>query len=142
MQIVYTLQLPPDVESVPVVRGLLRASMLQLGVLEPCVDDVALAVTEACANVINHAGGGEYSVEVEIDAEDCHIRVIDTGGGFDANSASAASDFAESGRGVNLMRALVDEMHFIPREHEAGFVVHLTKHLELVDGSALQALSP
>ncbi|HET9689707.1 MAG TPA: ATP-binding protein [Acidimicrobiales bacterium] len=143
MQIVYTLQLPPDVESVPLVRGLVRSSMLQLGVLEPCVDDVALAVTEACANVINHAGGAgsEYSVEVEIDPGDCHIRVIDTGGGFDANSAGAAHDFAESGRGVALMRALVDELHFIPREHEAGTIVHLTKHLDLDGESPLRALS-
>lgn len=143
MQIVYTLQLPPDVESVPLVRGLVRASLLQLGVAAHCTSDVALAVTEACANVISHARGigHEYEVQVEIDPTDCHIRVVDTGAGFDAGAIEAAQDFAESGRGVALMRALMDDLHFIPREQQPGTIVHLTKHLDLEGDSPLRALA-
>ena len=143
MQIVYTLQLPPDVESVPLVRGLVRSSMRQLGVEAHCTSDVALAVTEACANVISHARGvgHEYEVQVQIDPTECHIRVVDTGSGFDAAAITAAEDFAESGRGVSLMRALMDDLHFVPREQQAGTIVHLTKRLDLEDGSPMRTMA-
>ncbi|MCU4185440.1 ATP-binding protein [Acidiferrimicrobium sp. IK] len=145
MQILYSLRLPPDVESVPLVRGILRSSMEQLGVDRRCVADVALAVTEACANVITHARGvgHDYEVQVEFDPDACHIRVIDTGDGFDPAAIEQAGDFAESGRGVTLMRALVDDLHFMPRGdgEQSGTMVHLTKRLFLDAGSALKALA-
>jgi serine/threonine-protein kinase RsbW len=143
MRIVHTLQLPSDVESVPLVRGVLRASMIQLGVLDSCTSDVALAVTEACANVISHARGGgrDYEVQVEINPSECNIRVVDTGVGFDAGALGPAGDLAESGRGVTLMRALVDDLHFVVGADRPGTVVHLTKRLELEEASPLRALA-
>jgi serine/threonine-protein kinase RsbW len=145
MQITYSLRLPPDVESVPLVRGLLRSSMEQLGVDRRCVADVALAVTEACANVITHARGDghEYEVQVDFDTEACHIRVLDTGTGFDPGELDAAGDFAESGRGVTLMRALMDDLDFVPRGsgEQVGTMVHLTKKLVFEPDSPLRALA-
>jgi serine/threonine-protein kinase RsbW len=143
MQIVYTLHLPPDVESVPLVRALVTSSMDELGVDERCTADVALAVTEACANVISHARGvgHEYQVQVEIDPDRCHIRVLDTGEGFDPLAVETAGDFAEGGRGMLLMRALMDDLDFVPREEQQGTIVHLTKRLVTAPGSPLRTLA-
>jgi serine/threonine-protein kinase RsbW len=85
MHILFTLRLPSDARSVPVARGLCRDAMTRVGVHRSCIDDVALAVTEACANVTVHASGNgrSYEVQVEIDETWCHIRVVDTGPGPD-----------------------------------------------------------
>ncbi len=135
MQINYSLALPRDAQTVAVVRRLCIGAMTELGVVEAHISDVALAVTEACANVIDHSSDAEddYEVAVAISERRCTIRVIDHGSGFDPaslDSAPAAGTAVEHGRGITLMRALVDSAHFDSRP-QAGTVVHLEKLLEL-----------
>jgi serine/threonine-protein kinase RsbW len=144
MEIHYGLRLPTEVATVPIVRELCRTAMSKLGVSEECVQDVALALTEACANVIEHSAGtdDDYEVRVQIDNERCEIRVVDTGRGFDADGlhdATMPGTDAERGRGIQLMKALVDRVTFesIP---EQGTIVHFEKRLELADDSPLLSL--
>jgi serine/threonine-protein kinase RsbW len=133
-----SMQLPRDVLSVPVTRHMVRAAMRETGVVREDSDDVELAVTEACANVIDHSGPGDaYEVTFTLRSGVCHIRVIDVGRGFDHASLSSprmADDQAEHGRGVALMHALVDQVHF-ESEPERGTVVHLVKSLRFDGGS-------
>jgi serine/threonine-protein kinase RsbW len=72
----------------------------------------------------------------------CEIRVIDTGSGFDGRDAGfvTAGDSAESGRGIFLMRAMVDDLSFVSVP-EVGTAVHLVKHLQLGEGSILRSTS-
>lgn len=119
--------------------------MLMLGVDQTCVSDIELAVTEACTNVLKHVAEthAEYEVSVELDESFCHIRVIDRGGeGFDHASQghAEAHQEAEGGRGIFIMRAMVDELRF-ESEPETGAVVHLVKKLHLDDGSVLEQLA-
>ena len=66
MQISYRLHLPRDASTVPLVRALCQDAMIRLGVRSEDVDDVGLAITEACSNVVVHAAGGvQYEVQVE-----------------------------------------------------------------------------
>lgn len=143
MQISFSLQLPTEARSVPVVRGLCRDNLLKLGVERRCVDDIALAVTEACANVVAHARADlqMYAVQVQVDAEWCHIRVTDTGTGFDvaAVPVPASGGYDESGRGIALMRSLVDQIAF-ESQPEIGTVAHLQKRLVLSESSPLRQL--
>jgi serine/threonine-protein kinase RsbW len=143
MEINYGLRLPREAATVPVVRNLVRTAMLELGVVESCVSDVALALTEACANVVEHASDDEdeYEVRVQIDSVSCQIRIIDTGRGFDHTNLDGTMPDAdaERGRGISLMKALVDNVSFESRP-EAGTVVHFLKHLELHDDSPLHLI--
>ena len=143
MQISFSLQLPTEAKSVPVVRGLCRDNLLKLEVERHCVDDIALAVTEACANVVAHGRADQqmYAVEVQVDAEWCHIRVTDTGAGFDVDAVPvpASGGYDESGRGIALMRSLVDRIDFESRP-ETGTVAHLRKRLQLSPTSPLRQL--
>lgn len=50
-----SLQLPRDGQSVTLTRHLVGHAMAEIGVTPSDIDDVALAVTEAAANVIDHA---------------------------------------------------------------------------------------
>jgi anti-sigma regulatory factor (Ser/Thr protein kinase) len=105
----YSLRLPRDALTVPVVRRLCKGAMVELGVVASHIHDVSLAVTEACANVIEHSSDTEdqYEVVVALSEERCEIRVIDTGR-FDSRP-------------------------------EKGTVVHLQKELAFEDGSLFRS---
>jgi serine/threonine-protein kinase RsbW len=131
VNIAFSVRLPVDEQSVPLVRGLLRHALESLGVVSDGIDDVLLALTEACANVVQHAGEHEgYQVDVAIDDHVCRISVLDDGEGFDVDAVTAQEPRSplDGGRGLLLMRALVDGLAF--RETEDGrHGVFLEKHL-------------
>lgn len=140
MEIKLTLALPRDELSVPVVRRLLSQAMEVLGVEPSVVQDIELALTEACTNVLEHvAEGDDYEVSAGIDGDHCVIEVVDRGAGFDgsAEGLTEAAAGAEGGRGIQLMRSLVDHVTFSSRPQK-GTVVHLEKKLEWQDGSVIQ----
>ncbi|MGH2752042.1 MAG: ATP-binding protein [Actinomycetota bacterium] len=150
MRFLFALKLPRDASSVPVARHIVSSTMLELGIDEDCINDVGVAVTEACTNVLKHAreDDDEYEVEVSFNRETAAIRIKDTGRGFDHESLEDAQrgvhelapDLTrESGRGIMLMRALVDDLEFTS-EPEAGTIVHLTKSITLTEGSWLSHL--
>ena len=129
----------------PVVRHVCRDALLMLGVGVDCVSQIELAVTEACTNVLRHVEGtdAEYEVSVAVNEKQCDIRLVDTAGEiFDhaAEGFTEAHPDAESGRGIFLMRAMVDELKFVS-EPENGSVVHLVKKLELQEDSILRKLA-
>jgi serine/threonine-protein kinase RsbW len=126
-----SVSLPRESVSVPVVRRLAAQALRAFGVNDEDVDDVQLAITEACANVIDHAGETDtYDVKIELAADRCAITVVDQGAGFDAATVPARADAdAEVGRGLTLMRALADKVAF-RNEPQAGAVVHMVKSLQ------------
>jgi serine/threonine-protein kinase RsbW len=131
LEVELSLCLPTDELSVPVVRHICSFSLGEVGVDEGCVNDITLALTEACTNVLDHVDEGEaYEVFISIDEERCVIRVKDAGEGFDADAERPLSDgSAESGRGLEMIKALVDELKFESKPEE-GMIVHLEKALE------------
>lgn len=143
MEIKLTLALPRDEFSVPVIRRILKSSMDVLGVQPSVVSDIELALTEACTNVLDHAGADdEYEVSAGINGDQCVIEVVDRGAGFDGTDRGhqPAEPSAEDGRGIQLMRALVDRVTFTSRPTE-GTVVHLEKQLEWQPDSVIRKLT-
>jgi len=131
-----SLVLPRDAASIPVVRHLCEHALVELGCREDCAGDVGLAVTEACANVVTHAGPGEsYSVQVSVDAERCELRVLDAGGAFveaevDASVKERALDpMSESGRGLAIIKAVTDDLSLESRPG-SGTLVRMVKQVE------------
>ena len=143
MEIKLTLALPRDEYSVPVARRVLARSMDVLGVDGAVVADIELALTEACTNVLDHATDtDEYEVSAGIDGTLCIIEVIDRGAGFDSRAQGLvdADPAAEGGRGIQLMRALVDRVTFVSRP-QTGTVVHLEKELVWEEKSVIRRLT-
>ena len=137
LEVNLSLCLPTDEMSVPIVRHICSYSLTEVGVADACLDDISIALTEACTNVLDHArqDGEDYEVHISIDDERCTIRVKDAGGGFDFAARSnqpAVDGNAESGRGLDLIRALVDNVRFTSKP-EQGMIVHLEKELEFDD---------
>lgn len=130
MDIAFSVRLPRDARSLPLMRGLLRQALEHLDVATPAIEEIVLALTEACANVVQHAGEhDEYQVDVAITDDTCRISVLDEGHGFDFDSSVApAGSPLEAGRGLVLMKALVDDLQFV-RAEDGRHRVELTKRL-------------
>lgn len=138
-----SLCLPRERLSVPVVRHLVRAALHEAGVRADDVLAIELAVSEASSNAVQHADRGDhYEVHLTIDPRGCAIRVADEGCGFAVDRQPAGSDRAgapadtvdltadaERGRGLTIMRALVDRVD-VDSAPDRGTVVHLVKELE------------
>jgi serine/threonine-protein kinase RsbW len=133
------LSLPRDAISVPVIRRILRVALVTLRVHGDCISDIEIALTEACTNVLDHARTGDsYEVVASVHEDRCVIDVIDNGDGFDATAFGLvdADAGAEEGRGIQLIRALVDNVRFVPVPGR-GSAVHFEKSLVGMDGKPL-----
>jgi serine/threonine-protein kinase RsbW len=135
VDIAFTVHLPVDTDSVPFIRGLCRQALEHLRVEPTVVDETALALTEACATVVQHAGehAGEhslYEVGVAIDDGTCRIRVVDNGAGFDSAALRDRDERSplDDGRGLLLMQALVDSLD-LRNESDGRHRVTLEKRL-------------
>jgi serine/threonine-protein kinase RsbW len=130
--------------SVPVMRRVLGDTLLGLGVDDESVYDILLAATEACTNVLIHGGQQVrgYAVVTSLGAVGCQVEVADDGvglgprGAAEAEAADAEADpqqtpvaqLPESGRGLAVMRACVDNVTFDSRPGH-GTVVTMRKHI-------------
>jgi serine/threonine-protein kinase RsbW len=131
MEIGLRIRLPRDRISVPVARHVVRNAIEGIGVTAECADDIEVALSEACTNVLLHAGpGATYDVRLDLDDDSCVLRIIDLGPGFDLTPlpGSAPLPEEERGRGLPLMSSLVDRVRFESKP-EIGTVVHLEKRL-------------
>src|SRR5690349_8631972 len=147
--------------SVPVMRRVLGDTLLGLGADDESVYDILLAATEACTNVLTH-GGPEvrgYAVVTSVGAVGCQVEVADEGTGLLASAeagpgvALAASQAApipdaelpvaqlpESGRGLAVMRACVDNVTLASRPGH-GTVVTMRKRIRWHEDAPLRAAS-
>ena len=134
--------LPKEAETVSLIRSVVKHALETFGVASDCVDDIALALSEACNNVVDHAEpDDEYEVRLQVDEDHCSISVRNTGEGFDAAGLIDVMPNPRSprGRGVAIMHAVMDQVAFLS-EPEAGTIVHLTKVLDVDSGGPLARL--
>lgn len=131
--------LPREAPTVTIIRGVVTNALGLIGVSQDCIDDIRLALSEACNNVIEHAASDdEYEVRVQVDGHRCVVTVTDAGDGIDAGVLEAAmpDELSPRGRGIAIMRALMDRVQF-RAEQGTGTVVRLTKTLVLTEASPL-----
>ncbi len=136
-QIELQLTLPRDARYVGILRRVSESLLRGLHVPQPSIEDVAVALSEACGNVIRHATGThEYGVRLSVDADHCSIEVRDLGPGFDLEGLDeppvelTGGPGAEDGRGLGLLEALMDDLEFV-REDDTT-TVRLVKRWEAV----------
>jgi serine/threonine-protein kinase RsbW len=156
MEIKLALYLPRDAASVPVTRRVLDRCLETLGVTPDTRADIALALSEACANVVQHAGPGEeYQVQVSARNGQCVIEVVNAGSGIGTvdggcgtgqvrlGGSALAGDpvpaTAEHGRGLKIINAVTDNMQLTGNERH-GTTVHFEKTLEWLPEAAGQHL--
>src|ERR1700722_11654860 len=93
MEIQMTLHLPRDAVSVPVGRQVLDSCLETLGVAPDTRADIALALSEACANGVQPAAPGEeYEVRVSARDRRCTTEVDTAGKGEPMPGGFAVTD--------------------------------------------------
>lgn len=116
-----------------VIKGCLCAAVEQ-------EEDVEMALREALANAVlhgNHQDAGKrvyVRCRLQLDGE-LSIIVKDEGTGFDPNNLANPIDIANltstHGRGIYLMRALMDDVRF----EQGGTEIHMRKSLSRCNGN-------
>ncbi|MGP3924554.1 ATP-binding protein [Streptomyces sp. 8N616] len=158
MSIWWSLHLRREAASVPLARRLLLGTMDAAGVDPDISYDLSLALTEACANAVEHGGdaspegsSGAYRVTAFLDGDKCRIEVTDSGPGFPLGRVlhgtslraplpppAPADPHREHGRGLWLIEALADHVDFRNRPGR-GAVVSFDKILKWREDALLRA---
>jgi serine/threonine-protein kinase RsbW len=113
---VVELRVPSRAEWVALIRLATAAVANRLKFSIEDIEDVKLAVAEACTAVIQHENHGEFiEVTCEVQPDALHVRVHDAGRHFPRTDTGRAIDFDEArvaGLGVFLIRTLMDEVSY------------------------------
>ena len=125
------ISFPADVNRVAGVVDKVVALACQLHGETGKEQEIALALTEALANAVKHGSKNDPSLKVQCqvitEGSAMHITVRDSGPGFDpgsvANPLESAGLTADHGRGLHMIRQLMDEVRF----ERNGAEIHMTK---------------
>src|SRR5579872_7000384 len=128
---VVELRIPARAEWVAVARLAAAAvgSRMRFSVDE--IDDLKLAIAEACTNCIQRSEGIEYS-DIRWHAEPAFLRVTVGGDGRGSKLESVkagAEDPRVGGLGVFLIRSLMDEVEY-DLDPNSGPRLTMTKHVQ------------
>lgn len=115
------MSLPSKPEYVSVAR--LTASFVanQMGFDIETIEDIKLAVGEACNNAIIHSGSSDtYKLEFIKEVDNLKIEIVDSGKGFSLDSYKKpnAEDLQENGLGLFIIKSLMDTVEI---ESSEGF---------------------
>ena len=115
------LTIPAKPEYITLGRLALTAIAGVRPVSDETLHDLKLALTEACTNSVKHAygeGGGSVDIVYQLLADRLEVEVGDAGTGFDPGAANAdgAKELEEGGLGIEIIRALTDEVEIGGRE--------------------------
>ncbi len=127
-----TLTIPAEAERISSATDAVIACLATLNIGEEKSMAIALAVQEALANAVVHGCGNDpsQSVQCELSSDDSGrilIVVADPGPGFDFSApppAEAEDDYRDHGRGVILIRQLMDEVSF----ERGGSIIRMCKY--------------
>lgn len=116
---VVTLVFPARTDYLILARLALAGIAREVPIEPGTLADLKLAVTEACGNAVRHANptdDGHVSVRYVVDDEAIEIRVEDDGPGMETPPTATFPDaeLSESGMGLAIIHALVDEVEIGP----------------------------
>src|SRR5262245_6898521 len=132
---VVELEIPSDVTFIESVVDLVRRECQAMGYAPRQISlNVPVALTEAVANAILRGNKDDPAKHVHVRAEVGNKRLVvevgDEGPGFDLDASlidpAAGNLDREDGRGLFLMRKLMDSVESVPAPH--GSVVRMTLH--------------
>lgn len=128
------LTLASELATIDVVEQTAEQFALRAGFDESTASSIAMVSREAAVNAVVH--GNRYDPAKRVAAnfalrdDALEVKIADQGGGMDpdaiADPLAPENLLRSSGRGVFLMRAIMDEVHF--RQLDPGTEVTLIKH--------------
>ncbi|MGE5353746.1 MAG: ATP-binding protein, partial [Acidobacteriota bacterium] len=109
-------------DNLALIRDFTKSAAQKCGFTEETIDKIALAVDEACTNVIKHAykysPEGDIIVNISINNNKMTVSITDHGTNFDPSLVPEPDvkkyyrQHKIGGLGIYLMRKLMDEVNF------------------------------
>lgn len=132
MRLVVDLTLPTDARLISQTRRMFSGYLEEMGVDDDDVSDVALALAEACTNVMRHAYAQPdqcFHLSAELRPEEVLLVVEDDGIGLPEGAGLSMPDpSATSGRGLQIIRQLMTSVD-VQTAPSAGTRVQMRKSL-------------
>ncbi|MDQ1376884.1 MAG: serine/threonine-protein kinase RsbW [Acidimicrobiaceae bacterium] len=137
MRLALDLKLPADSRFLGATRKALAVYLREFGAPVPVIDDVILAMDEACSNVLQHAyphgHDNMFLLRADLQRDKILIEVEDEGVGFDimTNRIRLGEDghLAASGRGLEVMRRLMTTVEVESPTPAGGTRLRLVRQL-------------
>ena len=114
------------------VREFVRDQGAEVGLPSMLVDDLLIAVSEACANALLHTNSSQVRVMWQANGHAVAVEVRDEG--IFRRHVPSADPNAVGGHGIPLMIAVMDEVTFIEgTPARPGTVVRLVRRMDTLD---------
>jgi serine/threonine-protein kinase RsbW len=116
------LTIPAKAEYITLGRLALSAIARVRPLSDETLNDLKLALTEACTNSVRHAYSGDRAGTVEIvyqlEPDRLVVEVVDDGQGFEPGELAGEGngDLNEGGLGIAIIQAVTDEVEIGERE--------------------------
>ncbi|MHB1425268.1 MAG: ATP-binding protein [Gemmataceae bacterium] len=129
----WNLTIPSDLRLLPLVRAFLDSACQVAGCDACTTNAVVMAADEAVNNIMRHAHRGRPDATLQIQcvphADRIEVLLLDEGAPFDLAAVPHLNpaELRIGGRGVFLMRKLMDELSCQPRG-EHGNKLRMVKH--------------
>jgi serine/threonine-protein kinase RsbW len=130
----WSLTIPSDLRLLALARAFVEAVCQVAGLDEPTTHAVVLATDEATNNVMRHAHrdcpNAPIQIQCFIRPKLLEIRLHDEGAPFDLAAVPSLNpaEIRVGGRGVFLMRKLMDDLSVLPR-NEGGNTLRMVKYI-------------
>ena len=133
------LRVKSKTENLSSIRDFVSGYAKKAGIAEEEIENIMLAVDEACTNIIKHAynsfNDGEIIIKIDYNTKKFTIIIMDYGNAFNANSIpdpDLQKYFKErkvGGLGMYLMKTLMDDVKYtsVPGKYNK---VKLTKNIK------------
>ena len=128
--------IPSSLNFLREVDEFVEQKLREQGINQDLVTDIAISVTEVVTNAVNHGNRNDrrkkVTVSLKIEQKQVTIRIEDQGAGFDpehlANPLAEENLLKDAGRGIFIVKSLMDEVKFEVNS-DSGTAVVLIKKL-------------
>ena len=124
------MEISANPDFVSIIRLTLSGIANKIGFSLDDIEDIKVAVSEACTNAIKHSSDEKFYVTFELLENGLTIEIEDKGTGYDMDCIAEPdlSNPKENGLGLFIIRTLMDEVSTTSKNNQ-GTIVKMTKYL-------------
>ena len=124
------MEIPANPDYVSILRLTTSGIANKLGFSMDDIEDMKVAVSEACSNAVKHSEDNKVSINFNLLNNGIQIEIIDNGKGYDVDAIETPdlSNPKEGGLGLFIIQTLMDEVDIESRGNQ-GTTIKMTKYL-------------
>jgi len=130
------LRVPAKPERLGLVRAVVKRAAEMTGIDADSIEQLVIAVNEACMNVIQHAYGeqstGDIILEIFYNGTQIRYRLVDFAAPVDLKKVKSRDleDIRPGGLGVHFISEIMDEISMGHLENDSGNFLEMKKFID------------